>query len=84
MKEQGYALWSGPSVKVEMSTFTCCHCNRIVHMKPKCPVDELGGFCRRCMKMTCPSCNQTGNCTPFEKWLEKMEARDRSRRSMGI
>lgn len=75
---QGYAVWTsldGPAVK-ECDTFTCCHCNRIVMVKMRAAAEDLGGFCRMCMKMCCPSCADKG-CTPFEKRMEKYEARQR-------
>ena len=81
-RERGYAVWVNPDgPKVEMSTFTCCHCQALVFIKQKAPPEELGGFCRMCMKPTCPKCAD-GACAPFEKQLEAQEARDRSLRSM--
>ena len=56
----------------ERDTFACCHCNRIIHVKPMAPMDEFGSMCRNCMKMVCPTCAD-GPCKPFEKRLEEME-----------
>ena len=67
----------------EVDTFTCCHCNSIVHVKALAPMDEFGSMCRNCMKMTCPRCAD-GPCIPFEKKLERLEARDRARQSYGF
>lgn len=64
----------------EADTFSCCHCNRIVHVKPKANMDEFGSMCRNCMKMVCPTCAD-GPCIPFMKKLELAEAKDRVRRS---
>lgn len=84
LKPGGYAMVFGPlGIERECDTFTCAHCNRVVHVKPKCNPDELGGNCRLCMKMVCPKCVDLG-CTPFEKTLEKWEARGRALRSYGI
>ena len=81
----GYAYSFSPDgAHQEVDTFTCFHCNRVVHVKPKCSPDELGGMCRLCMKMICPACVDLGSCDPFEKKLERIEARDRSLRSYGI
>ena len=66
----------------EVDTFTCCHCNSVIHVKPFAPMDEFGSMCRRCMKMTCPR-GADGACTPFEKRLEAWEARGRALRSYG-
>lgn len=70
-------------VRQEADTFTCCHCQKVVIVKPKCDVDDLGGMCRLCMKMICPACVDQP-CTPFEKSLEREEARDLARRSYGV
>ena len=84
-KPGGYAisfgLWGD---KHECDTFTCHHCNSVVHVKPKCNPDDLGGMCRLCMKMICPRCVDLGICDPIEKKLERMEARDRALRSYGF
>lgn len=69
-------------IRQETDTFTCAHCNKMVIVKPKCDPDDLGGMCRLCMKMVCPTCVDLG-CTPFEKRLEAIEKRDRARRSYG-
>lgn len=84
LRPGGYAFTFGPNgVQDELDTFTCAHCNRVVHVKPKCDPDDLGGNCRLCMKMVCPECVD-GGCTPFEKKLELIEARDRALRSYGV
>ena len=67
----------------EVDTFTCCHCNRVIHVKPFAPMDDFGSMCRNCMKMTCPTCAD-GPCVPFEKKLEAAEKRDRALRSYGF
>lgn len=72
-----------PAGTFEADTFTCCHCNRVIHVKPKASMDEFGSMCRNCMKMTCPKC-AAGPCVPFEKKLEQMEARSRALRSYGL
>ncbi len=80
----GYAFTFGPEgTQAECDTFTCAHCNRITHVKPKCDPADLGGLCRLCDKPVCPNCVGKG-CTPFEKTLEKWEARDRALRSYGV
>jgi hypothetical protein len=83
VREQGYAVWTGPGGLTEKSTFTCCHCNSIVFLKAKAPAEECGGFCRLCMKPICSKCCDKA-CVPFEKRLEQMESRDRMLRSVGV
>lgn len=68
----------GPGM-YEADTFSCCHCNRIVHVKPRANMDEFGSMCRNCMKMVCPACAD-GGCTPFLKKLEEAEKKDIMRR----
>jgi hypothetical protein len=83
-KAGGYAFsFDAGGVRQESDTFTCFHCNHVVIVKPNCNLDDLGGMCRNCMKMICSSCLDLG-CTPFEKKLEQIEARDRTLRSYGI
>lgn len=64
----------------EADTFSCIHCNRIIHVKPRANMDEFGSMCRNCMKMVCPTC-ANGPCVPFMKKLEEAEKRDIVRRS---
>lgn len=72
-----------PAGTTERDSFTCCHCNSVVHVKPFAPMDEFGSMCRNCMRMVCPKC-ASGSCVPFEKKLEAWESRDRILRSYGI
>ena len=61
----------------ERDSFSCFHCGRVTWVKPKCDPADLGGFCRTCAKLICPECNAKGDCMPWEKQMEIMEARDR-------
>ena len=67
----------------EIDTFTCFHCGRVIHVKPKMDAADLGGLCKLCMKLICPACLGNG-CSPLEKKLEQMEARGRALRSYGL
>ncbi len=83
-KSGGYFFSFDPGgIRQEADTFTCHHCGKLVIVKPKCNPDDLGGMCRLCMKMICPSCVDTGDCTPFEKKLEQIEKRAIALRSYG-
>lgn len=62
---------------------TCAHCNSVTHIKAKMRPEDVGGFCRMCMKPICAGCCDEGSCTPFEKRLERIEEEDRIRRSYG-
>jgi|ERR1035437_3046059 hypothetical protein len=79
----GFRCETVPMGMTERDTYSCCHCGRVVHVKPMVSMDEFGSMCRNCMKMTCPDC-ASGPCVPFQKRLEEMEHRDRMLRSYGI
>lgn len=61
----------------ECDTFTCGHCNRIVHVPVKARPEDIGGLCRQCMGLVCPRCHGRGRCVPLEAAIERMERRDR-------
>ena len=73
---QGYACISGPDGIREADTFTCNHCQRVVHVKARADPAEIGGFCTLCSKHICKHCVGLG-CMPFEKKMERLEARYR-------
>lgn len=68
---------------LEIDTYSCFHCNRVIHVKPMMDPADMGGLCKICMKLICPHCLNQG-CVPFEKKLEMMEDRDRTLRSYGV
>jgi len=92
----GYALILDPDrAQVEYDTIRCCHCQRIVFVKPGSAstvylfpqkdgrtLEEPGAFCGRCMGPICLLCHDLGRCTPWERQLERTEARDRLRRQI--
>jgi hypothetical protein len=84
--------WEGGAQEIELldsggkftlQTFTCAHCNRVIVIPPKAKPDEMGGFCRMEMKPVCIPCEKKGECTPFERKLEEMEARGRLLAAIG-
>jgi hypothetical protein len=83
-RAQGYATIIEPGkATIEKDSFTCVHCNSVVFVSPMRDASEVGGFCMLCMKHICSACASTGACDPFEKKLERMEARDRLLRACG-
>ena len=71
----------------EADTFTCGHCNTIVHVKPKAPLEDLGGRCGCCDRLICKGCNKTlltKGCDVFEEKLKRNEARGEALRSYGF
>ena len=63
----------------EASTFTCIHCNTVIHVPPKADVNFVG-MCRSCMKPICQKCSGKP-CTPWEEQMQRAEARDQALRS---
>jgi len=80
----GYAIRSGADGTREWDTFTCSHCQRVVLVEARQDPSTLGGFCRVCMKHICGPCADKGVCAPFEKAMERAEARERFLRSAGL
>lgn len=79
----GVLIISGEFVCDEFATFSCGHCNRPKIVKHKERAEDLGGHCAVCWSLVCPTC-AGGSCDPFEKKLERVEARGRALRSYGI
>ena len=88
LKAGGYAVLTSPTGMVQWDTFTCGHDSVIVHVPPYCDPANLGGFCKICSHLICGNCYnamQRGEgCVPWEKRMDKMEARDRFLRSAGL
>lgn len=87
----GYAILSGPDLRRpnEWDTFTCFHCNAVKHLRAGDPTADSNEGCRCvvCDKLICKRCKNLSakfGCTPFEKAIEKAEARDRFRREAGL
>lgn len=80
----GFAQMFGPYGVQKSDTFTCNHCNSVVHV-------DWGQReftrCAMCDRLICQKCRGKG-CEPFEKRLEEqikvMERRQRLRREMGL
>lgn len=88
----GYALWDGgDGRRLQADTFTCAHCNTVVFMPTAQDAREMRrdtvqpfGHCLSCQKPVCGRCADRGTCTPFERILERWEARDRFLRAAGL
>ena len=71
-------------VEAEIDTYTCGHCNRVMHVKPRCDPADLGGLCKKCMELVCPRCYGKGTCTPWEQEMLRREASYEALRSYGM
>jgi hypothetical protein len=83
----GYVVITDPDKPtVERDSICCYHCQRHVLIPPGPPPagEELYGVCWSCSKFICPPCAKKRTCTPWEKQMERMEARDRLRRAVGV
>lgn len=67
------------SVQVR-ETLTCAHCNRIY---PKPGTHDPVGFCHMCFKPVCLACGAKDKCDPFERKLDRLEARSKLRAAVG-
>lgn len=83
---QGYITVVGGWTNEEYDSVTCGHCNRIVIVKPGSGAtvyllpqlvgpakEEMGAFCRQCMRAICLTCHDDGRCTPLMRRIEAME-----------
>jgi len=95
----GYGVTTSPDhPPIKRDTISCGHCQRIVFVKPGeastvylifdrvrwAWKEEMGAFCRLCMRPVCLQCHGYGGCIPWEKKIEISEARDRFCRALGI
>jgi len=76
---RSYAAAAGPDGVEERNAFTCAHCQRIVHVRPRQDPASLGGVCKSCMGLVCPRCHgrvvSGDGCTIWEKQMDAMERR---------
>ena len=77
----GYATLTSPEgFRREADTFTCGHCNTVVHIRPKTALEDLGGRCAVCDTLICGKCVKTGRCDPVEEKLKRVEKTNDFRR----
>ena len=96
---QGYSKKSEGVASVTMpfgdqsfiKTATCGHCQKIMVVEPDAAPSAMivtqrqpPAVCHRCWTLVCPQCHAKGTCTPWEAQMEKIEARDRFLRSVGL
>ena len=68
----GYAVVTDGFKKWEYDSFTCAHCQHVQFVRAYEKPEDLGGFCKDCMKLICKHC-LAKPCIPFEKLLERWE-----------
>lgn len=82
-------LWRSGEVSVsepdkptrEYRSFVCCHCNKIIIVKPGS--GRQRGFCFQCMKPNC-GVKPCDRCRPWEAKLEAAEGRRRFWKQMDL
>ncbi len=70
--------------ETHIDSYQCGHCGMHNVVRTKTRDTDIGGWCRVCAKNVCPRCLTTGRCDPFEKAIERVEARGRALRSYGL
>lgn len=80
----GRGTESGPDGTKHEDFFVCFHCQYTTFVKPRQDPADTGGLCKVCMHLICAKCVVKGNCIPWEKKMEWMEARQRFLRSAGL
>jgi hypothetical protein len=77
----------------EAATVNCAHygtpgCRTILTLHDvatgRRDATDIGGWCFRCAANVCGPCADQGTCTPFEKRVDRQEARHRMFAAMGI
>lgn len=80
MRALDYSITVGPLGTKEADCFICAHCQRITMLDARSRPDDAGGHCKVCDKLICKHCLGKG-CRPWEKEMERMEARYLARKS---
>jgi hypothetical protein len=83
----GYLVEQGPGILRETDTSTCGHCQRVMMVRPSTDgriIVRVLPPCPGCGKFICDVCVKQGFCDPWEKQMERMEARDRMLREIGV
>lgn len=78
---------TGPTGTVVTPLATCGHCQYQLAIEPSRSahiIVRIAAPCGGCGKYLCGPCRATGGCDPWEKKMERMEARDRLLRAMGV
>ncbi|WP_445490181.1 hypothetical protein [Rhodopseudomonas sp. RCAM05734] len=65
-------------------SYQCGHCGMHNVVRTKTRDTDIGGWCRVCTSNVCPRCLVSGRCDPFEKAIERVEARAMALRSYGL
>jgi hypothetical protein len=69
---------------VEYDTLTCAHCQRVMVLRPggvayragdHPPRPSIGKWCISCASTICARCTASGGCEPWQRTMERMEAR---------
>lgn len=83
LRPGGYECITYPDRVVQHDTATCAHCNKVFRVGVHERAEDIGGLCKSCMKLICPSCVGL-SCDPIEEKLKRWEARQDALRSYGM
>lgn len=85
LRPQGHGTVFNPDgPTTETDTMTCGHCQKITEIKAGQRPEDCGGLCKVCMQLICEVCVGKMTCDPFERKLERIEAKDRFLRQAGL
>jgi len=96
---QGYAVITNRAtgrIEKEADTYTCSHCQRIIHVPSGKKIEEVGDICRGCMAVICRRCSDiragripdvasSGSgpvCVTFMRKIEAEEDKEARRRDL--
>ena len=74
-RTSGYSVLAEDFSSTERETLSCVHCQMIWAVQPGSGHNR--GFCFLCNGPTCGKQNCVESCTPWEKQIEEIEAKDR-------
>ena len=81
----GVFICTGASGKEShVDAYRCGHCGLPKAVRVKHRDTDIGGWCRVCDSNVCPACMISGRCDPFERAIERIEAKGTALRSYGL
>jgi hypothetical protein len=77
LQARGQATWIDPARDKPLvrDTVHCAHCEALHFVTPGVVPTDEGGWCMRCGDYICGPCADKGRCTPWERQMERAEAR---------
>lgn len=80
-----YLVEQGPGILREQDLASCGHCQFQMQVQPATNGQVISRVlppCHGCGKYICGECKKLGRCDPWEKKMERMEAREQLRKAI--